>query len=60
MNTVAELVEEGDDLVVLEQRGLLGRWLAEVADERSGRVASRSVGLDVARREVEVGRCKSQ
>lgn len=55
MDAMAELVEEGHDLVVLQQRRLLRCGLAEIADESGGGVAATAVGLNVAGGEVEVG-----
>lgn len=43
VDSVAELVEESDDFIMLEQTGLLLGWLGEVADQCGGRVSTRSI-----------------
>lgn len=48
VDAVAQLVEERHDLVVLEETGLLGRWLGEVAHQRGGGVPSLAVDIDEA------------
>ena len=47
-------VEERDDLVVLEQAGLLGTGLAEVAYERGSRIVARAIVVSEAGLHVEV------
>lgn len=46
VDAVAEFVEESHDFVVLEQAGLLGSRLGEVAHQRSSRVAAVALGVD--------------
>ena len=38
MDTVAELMEQRDDIVMLQETGLLRRRLGEVADQGRGRI----------------------
>ncbi|KAG7144540.1 hypothetical protein HYQ46_006711 [Verticillium longisporum] len=40
VDAVAQLVEQRDDLIVLQQRRLLRRGLAKVADQRRGGLAA--------------------
>ena len=51
VDAMAELVEEGDDFIVAEEAGFLGRGFGEVADEGDGGIVARAVlgheaGLD--------------
>ncbi len=55
VDSVAQLVEERDNLIVLEERWLIGRRLGEVAYERCGRVTACAVCGHEAALEVEVG-----
>ena len=48
VDSVTKLMEEGHNLLVLEQTRLLRRWLGEVADQSSRWVASLSILIDVA------------
>lgn len=48
VNAVAQLVEEGYDFVVLEQTGLLGAGLGEVAHQSSSGEASVAIRIDKA------------
>lgn len=48
MDTVAQLMEEGYDFVVLEERGFLGGWLGEVADQCGGGESAVARGIDEA------------
>jgi hypothetical protein len=45
---VAQLVEEGDDFVVLEETGLLGGGLGEVAHQRGGGITAVASCVDEA------------
>lgn len=56
VDTVAELVEQRDDLVVLEQRRLGRRGFGEVAHQRGGRVAALAIAAREAGLQIEVGR----
>ena len=55
MDTVAELVEEGDDFVVFEEGWFGGCWFGEVAYQRCGWIATSTVGIEEAWLEVKVG-----
>lgn len=48
VDTVAQLVEEGDDFVVLEETGLLGGGLGEVAHQRGGGITAVASCVDEA------------
>lgn len=54
MNTVAQLVEEGHNLVVLEQTGLLRARLGEVAHQGGGGEASVTLCINETLRESTV------
>jgi len=56
VNTVAHLVEESDNLIVLQQRGLSSSGLGEVADKGSDGVDTlASLDISVTRSQVKVG-----
>lgn len=55
MNTMAELVEQGDHFLMLQQTGFVRGRFRKVADKCSSWIPARSVGLEEARLEVEVG-----
>ncbi|KAI6757561.1 hypothetical protein HG531_003386 [Fusarium graminearum] len=52
---MTQLVEQGHNLVVLQQRWLLGSWLAKIADQSSNGVVLLAILSDITRLQVEVG-----
>ena len=55
MNAVAQLVEERDDFVMLEQGGLSSCRFAKVANKCGSRVSAGTIWIEVAGLEGEVG-----
>ena len=47
MHGMPEFVEEGPNLLGLQQTGLGGRWLGEIQDQGGSRVATRAIFSDI-------------